>query len=122
LIISDVAGLDYVFGGSAACFEREQCFIGYTSPDVYNITFADVVTLEFKVLEDDLGLHPAQNIAPIINSEVLAAYGADLSVLLNELSAVITTADLVAWNTETDIELRESDAVATEWLESEGLI
>jgi len=150
--ISDVAGLDYVFGGSAACFEREQCFIGYTSPDAYNITFADVVTLEFgpllgeallaeevdavqwnttapqitvngfKVLEDDLGLHPAQNIAPIINSEVLAAYGADLSALLNELSASITTADLIAWNTETDIELRESDAVATEWLESKGLI
>ena len=150
--ISDVAGLDYVFGGAAACFEREQCFIGYTSPDVYNITFADTVTLEFgpllgeallaeevdavqwnttapqiiangfKVLEDDLGLHPAQNIAPIINSEVLAAYGAELSADLDELSALITTADLVAWNTETDIELRESDAVATEWLESKGLL
>lgn len=150
--ISDVAGLDYVFGGSAACFEREQCFIGYTDPDLYNITFADTVTLEFgpllgealsaeevdavqwnttapqiaengfKVLEDDLGLHPAQNIAPIINTEVLDAYGAQLGADLDELSALITTADLLAWNTETDIELRESDAVATEWLEASGLI
>ena len=35
---------------------------------------------------------------------------------------MITTDDLLAWNTETDIELRESDAVATDWLTEKGLI
>ena len=89
---------------------------------VWNTTAPQITANGFKLLEDNLGLHPAQNIAPIVNSEVLAAYGSELSADLDELSALITTADLVAWNTETDIELRESDAVATEWLESKGLL
>jgi len=150
--ISDVAGLDYVLGGSSQCPERPQCLIGLEDPDIYGITFADFVTLEFgpllgealasnevdaviwnttapqiteqgfKVLEDDKGIFPAQNIAPIISTEVLDAYGDQLAADLNELSAAITTDDLLAWNTETDIEFRESDEVAAEWLEAEGLL
>lgn len=150
--ISDVAGLDYVLGASSQCFERPQCLIGLEDPETYGIDFANVVTLEFgsllgealsnnevdaviwnttapqiteqgfKVLDDDKGLFPAQNIAPIIASAVLEAYGDQLAADLNELSALITTDDLLAWNTETDIALRESDAVATEWLQSKGLI
>lgn len=150
--ISDVAGLDLVLGASAQCPERPQCLIGLEDPEIYGITFADFVTLEFgpllgealannevdaviwnttapqiteqgfKVLEDDQGLFPAQNIAPIISTEVLDAYGDQLAADINELSAMITTEDLLAWNTETDIEFRESDAVATEWLTAKGLI
>ena len=149
--ISDVADLGYVFGASAQCFERPQCFLGYTDPAVYGIEFASTVTIEFgpllgealsagevdavvwnttapqiteqgfKVLEDDQGLHPAQNIAPIINTAVLDAYGDQLRDDLNALSAMITTEDLLAWNTETDINKRESDDVASEWLEAKGL-
>lgn len=150
--ISDVAGLDYVFGASAQCFERPQCFLGYTDPEIYGIEFADTVTIDFgpllgealaaeevdavvwnttapqideqgfKVLEDDQGLHPAQNIAPIVNTAVLDAYGDQLSNDLNALSAAISTDDLVAWNVETDLEFRESDEVAAEWLEEQGLM
>ena len=39
----------------------------------------------FKILEDDKGLHPAQNIAPIIRTEVLDAYGDQLADDLNAL-------------------------------------
>ena len=150
--ISDVAGLDYVLGASAQCPERPQCLIGLEDPEIYGITFADFVTLEFgpllgealansevdaviwnttapqitaegfKVLDDDQGLFPAQNIAPIILTELLEAYGDQLAADINELSSMITTDDLLAWNTETDIEFRESDEVATEWLESKGLL
>lgn len=149
--ISDLQGTDLVFGASAQCFERPQCFLGYTDPDVYGIEFAETVTLEFgpllgealtaeevdavvwnttapqieeqgfKILEDDMGLHPAQNIAPIVSTEVLDAYGDVLRDDLDSLSETITTEDLVAWNVETDIEQREPDDVATEWLEAEGL-
>jgi osmoprotectant transport system substrate-binding protein len=150
--ISDVADMDLVFGASAQCFERPQCYLGYTDPDVYGIEFADTQTIEFgplmgealaagevdavvwndtapqieefgfKVLEDDQGLHPAQNIAPILADELIDAYGQDLVDALNDLSAQITTEDLLAWNVETDIEFRESDEVATEWLEQQGLL
>lgn len=148
--ITDIADAGLVLGASAQCFERPQCFIGFT--DVYGIEFADTVTIDFgpllgealaagevdavvwnttapqieaegfKVLEDDQGLFPAQNIAPIIQTAVLDAYGQQLADDLNALSALITTGDLLAWNIETDIELRESDEVATEWLTEQGLL
>jgi osmoprotectant transport system substrate-binding protein len=149
--ISDVKGLDYRFGASSQCFERPQCYIGLTSPSIYDITFKSKKTLEFgpllgealkadevdaviwnttapqieadgfKVLEDDKGLFPAQNIAPIVRTEVLDAYGTQLAEDLNALSEMITTADLLAWNTATDIDKDESDAVATSWLAEKDL-
>jgi osmoprotectant transport system substrate-binding protein len=149
--ISDVKGLNYSFGASSQCFERPQCYIGLTDPKIYDITFKSKKTIEFgpllgealkakevdsvvwnttapqieadgfKVLEDDKGLFPAQNIAPIVRTEVLDAYGTQLSDDLNALSEQITTADLLAWNTATDIDKEESDAVATAWLQEKGL-
>ncbi len=150
--ISDVAGLGLVFGASAQCFERPQCFLGYADPDIYGIEFSDTQTIEFgpllgealaaeevdavvwndtapqidefgfKVLEDDQELHPAQNIAPIVRDELIEAYGQDLVDAINELSAMIDTDTLIAWNVETDLEFRESDDVAAEWLEEMGLL
>ena len=150
--ISDLADLDVVFGASAQCFERPQCYIGLTDPDVYGLTFADTTTIEFgpllgealkagevdavvwndtapqigvegfRVLEDDLGLFPAQNIAPIVSETLIDAYGDELVAALDALSARITTADLVAWNVETDLEFREPADVAREWLEAEDLL
>ena len=73
------------------------------------------------MLTDDKGLFPAQNIAPIVSTEVLDAYGDQLSTDLNTLSASITTDDLLAWNTSTDIDKEESDQVATDWLTDKGL-
>jgi osmoprotectant transport system substrate-binding protein len=149
--ISDVKGLDYVFGASSQCFTRPQCYLGLTSPNVYGITFKGKKTLEFgpllgealkakqvdaviwnttapqiaaegfKVLTDDKALFPAQNIAPIVRTEVLDAYGPQLAADLNTLSAKITTADLLAWNTSTDIDKQESPQVATDWLTAKGL-
>lgn len=149
--ISEVADAGLRFGASSQCFERPQCFIGLTDPDVYGITFKSRKTLEFgpllgeglkaneidavvwnttapqiitdgfKVLEDDKGLFPAQNIAPIISTEVLDAYGDTLATDLNTLSAAISTQDLLDWNQRTDIDKVESDEVATDWLAEKGL-
>ena len=150
--ISDLVGQDFAFGASSQCYERPQCFIGYTDPDIYGIEFGEEKTIEFgpllgealkaeevdavvwnttapqieaegfKVLEDDKGLHPAQNIAPIVTTTVLEAYGDVLRDDLNSLSEQISTEDLLQWNTETDINKRESDEVATEWLEGKDLL
>jgi len=150
--ISDLAGANAVLGASTQCFERPQCFPGYTDPAIYGIEFADTTTIEFgpllgealaaeevdvvvwnttapqiaeegfKVLDDDKGLHSADNIAPIVVNSVLEAYGDQLATDLDTLSAAISTEDLIAWNVETDINFRESDEVAGEWLAAEGLI
>ena len=150
--ISDLEGLGYVFGASAQCFERPQCFIGLTDPDIYGITFSGTRTLEFgpllgealkagevdvvvwndtapqidvegfRVLVDDRGLLPAQNIVPIVSEDLIAAYGADLAAAIDALSARITTEDLIAWNVKTDLQFREPIDVAREWLEAQGLL
>jgi osmoprotectant transport system substrate-binding protein len=149
--ISDVKNLDYVLGASPQCETRPQCFIGFTDPNVYGITFKEYKKIDygpqlgealaarevdavmwsttapqirerdFKILEDDKRLFPAQNIAPILSTSVNAAYGTRLATDLDALSAIITTDDLLAWNVETDIKFRESDDVATEWLQQKGL-
>ena len=150
--ISDLVGLGYVFGASAQCFERPQCFIGLTDPDVYGIEFSATRTIEFgpllgealkagevdaviwndtapqidvegfRVLVDDRGLFPAQNIAPIVSESLIEAYGQALVDALDALSARITTEDLIAWNVETDLRFREPVDVAREWLEAQGLL
>ncbi len=150
--ISDLAGLDVVFGAAAQCFERPQCFIGLTDPELYGLEFTDTRTIEFgpllgealragevdaviwndtapqigvdgfRVLVDDLGLFPAQNIAPILDDELVAAYDEALVEAINALSARITTEDLVAWNVATDLDFREPIDVAREWLEAQGLL
>jgi osmoprotectant transport system substrate-binding protein len=149
--ISDLKGANAKFGASSQCFERPQCYIGLTDPKVYGITFGGKKTIEFgpllgealkakavdaviwnttapqikadnfKVLEDDKGLFPAQNIAPIVKTDALTAYGDQLKTDLNDLSAKITTDDLLAWNTSTDIDKQESDQVASDWLSEKGL-
>jgi len=150
--ISDLADLGYVFGAAAQCFERPQCFLGLTDPDRYGITFSATRTIEFgpllgaalkagevdaviwndtapqidvegfRVLVDDRGLFPAQNIAPILAESIIAAYGADLVAAIDALSARITTADLIAWNVQTDLQFREPIDVAREWLTARGLL
>lgn len=150
--ISDLDGLGAVLGAAAQCFERPQCYLGLTDPDVYGITFGDTRTIEFgpllgealragevdaviwndtapqigvegfRVLVDDRGLFPAQNIAPILSEELITAYGNALVAAIDALSARITTDDLVAWNVETDLKFREPVDVAREWLEAQGLL
>ena len=148
--ISDVKNLDYVFGASPQCETGPSATSASPTPPstgsrsrstrrsssvrcwarpcrprrstrcVWNTTAPQIKEHGFKVLEDDKGLFPAQNIAPIVATSVLAD-GDPLAADLNTLSAAITTDDLVAWNMETDIKFRESDDVATEWLEKKGL-
>ena len=150
--ISDLEGLGYVFGASAQCFERPQCYIGLTDPAIYGITFSATRTLEFgpilgealkagevdvvvwndtapqidvegfRVLVDDRGLLPAQNVVPIVSEGLVDAYGDALIAAIDALSARITTEDLIAWNVETDLKFREPIDVAREWLEASGLV
>jgi osmoprotectant transport system substrate-binding protein len=150
--ISDLVGSSATFGAAAQCYERPQCYLGLTDPARYGITFGATRTIEFgpllgealkagevdaviwndtapqigvegfRVLEDDLGLFSAQNIAPIVSEALIAAYGDALVAALDALSARITTADLVAWNVATDLEFREPIDVAREWLAANGLL
>jgi osmoprotectant transport system substrate-binding protein len=149
--ISDLAGVDgVVLGAAEDCRERADCLLGYQ--DVYGLDFSSFVALEygppltealeadevqvaqyqttapqlasgdFVELEDDKGLLSADNIVPVLRSDLADEYGDALADAINELSALITTEDLIAWNVSTDIDKDEPADVATAWLEEKGLV
>jgi osmoprotectant transport system substrate-binding protein len=143
---------EVTLGGSAQCAERLDCLLGYEDPDIYGLDFAGFTTLEygpplaaaleanvvqaaqyqttapeiasgnFVVLEDDQGMLSADNIVPVLRTEILDAYGDELRDAINELSALLTTETLIDWNEATDIENEEPRDVARAWLEDNDLI
>ena len=73
----------------------------------------------FVVLEDDKKLQPAENVVPVIRTEVLDD---EIESTLNELSAKLTTAELSKLNKEVDIDKKDPAEVAEAWLKSQGLL
>lgn len=71
------------------------------------------------VLEDDKGLVPAENLIPLIRSEVLTD---DVETVLNELSAALTEEDLIELNRRVDIDQEDPADVAQSFLEEAGLL
>ncbi|MGI8875448.1 MAG: ABC transporter substrate-binding protein, partial [Egibacteraceae bacterium] len=144
--LAPVAG-EMVVGGPAEMEERDVGLPGLE--EVYGIEFAEFRALDaggpltssalssgdidvgrvfttqgvidaegWVVLEDDMNLAPAQNIIPIIREDVLTS---DIEEALNELSALLTTEDLVALNARVDVDAEDPEIVAVEYLEENGL-
>ena len=150
--VSDLANVDdtIVFGGPPECQERETCLLGLQ--DTYgldNIEFqaiqegsVRISSLEngdidlsllfstqpvinergFVALEDDQGMIPAENIVPVVNEEILDAYGDDLRSLINSISAEITTDTLLELNGQVELEGMDPAEVATQWLQDHGFV
>lgn len=147
--ISDLAGLDEVsLGGPPECETRETCLVGLR--DVYgldNVTFTPIgegsvriASLEsgeidmsllfstqpvitekgFVALEDDQGITPVQNIVPVVSAEVAEAYGDALADVLDRVSEAITTDVLLELNAEVELNARNPDDVASEFLDRIG--
>jgi osmoprotectant transport system substrate-binding protein len=139
-----------VFGGPPECPSREFCLIGLQDTygldfiefkpldvggpitvialesgeiDVGLLFTSSAVILakNFVLLEDDLGLQPAENLAPAIRTEILDAYGDRISDVLNAVSANLTTVELTALNKRVEIDGEDPDKVAADWLSSNGL-
>jgi osmoprotectant transport system substrate-binding protein len=77
---------------------------------------------EWVVLEDDKGLINADNVVPVVTDEVVNAYGDTLSALVNEVSTALSTDELAELNRRFDIDKEDADAIAADWLTSEGLL
>jgi osmoprotectant transport system substrate-binding protein len=77
--------------------------------------------LKLVVLEDDKDWQNAENLVPVVNSEFLAD-NPDVADVLNGLSEVLTTEDLMRLNAEVDAERRLAADVAREYLQNEGLL
>ncbi len=76
-----------------------------------------VETDKFVLLEDDKGMWPPYNLAPVVRDEVLAEYP-DIAEILNGVSAVLDTETMTALNARVDIDKEDYADVAAEFFAS----
>lgn len=76
----------------------------------------------FVLLEDDQGLQPAENIAPVVAQELVDAYGSTFSDVLNDLSSKLTQDDLTELNKLVGYDGESAADAARAWLEDNDLI
>lgn len=87
--------------------------------DIY--TTSPALTAEnLVVLEDPENLIASQNVIPLLNSDI---YSDELAAVLNEISAALSTEDLIDLRTRVEgDEKAQASTAAQEWLEAEGLL
>lgn len=83
-------------------------------------TQSEIASFNFVLLEDDKGLAPAQNIAPVLTQELADAGGDTLAGALNAVTELLTTEEL------TNLNLRIADQesyedIASQWLADNSL-
>ena len=149
--ISDLADVgEITLGGPPECEERETCYLGLV--DTYglsNLSFesiqegsARIAALEsgeiditllfstqpviaekgFVALEGTDEIIAPENIVPVINGEIIDAYGSDMVDLINSISELITTDVLLDLNGRVEIQAQNPDDVATDWLTENGFL
>ena len=77
--------------------------------------------LELVVLEDDQNWQNAENLVPVVSTEFLDS-NPEVADILNSLSDVLTTEDLMMLNAQVDAERQLAADVAEQYLSEKGLI
>jgi len=80
-----------------------------------------VATSDLVLLEDDLGLQPAENVVPVVRTSVLERHGDTLRDAVDEVSRVLTTEELVGLNRRVDVEGASPAEAARTWLDRHDL-
>jgi osmoprotectant transport system substrate-binding protein len=75
---------------------------------------------EWVVLDDDKDMLAADNIFPVITKEVADSYGAELTDMLNSVSAKLTTEGVAELNKRYVIDKEDAEVIAKDWLEQNG--
>jgi osmoprotectant transport system substrate-binding protein len=75
---------------------------------------ADLNQAGLVVLQDDKHLENADNVVPIVRQSVATA---EMTAVLNKVSAGVTTADLITMNGQVELLHQDADAVATAYLQ-----
>jgi osmoprotectant transport system substrate-binding protein len=83
-------------------------------------TQAEIASFNFVLLEDDLGLAPAQNLAPVLTQELADAGGDSLASTLNAVNELLTTEELTNLNLLI-ADQQSFEDIADQWLSDNGL-
>lgn len=141
---------EITFGGPPECEDRTTCYAGLVETyGLSNMSFeaiqegsARVAALEageidvallfstqpvivekgFVSLTGTEEIVPPENVVPVINTEVVDAYGDDLIELINSISAKITTEVLLDLNGRIELEAQNPEDVAADFLTENGFI
>jgi osmoprotectant transport system substrate-binding protein len=143
--LADVAG-DMTLGGPPECPDRPFCIPGLK--DTYGVEFGDFKALEygatitalaggeidvgllfstdgsiaengFVVLEDDKGLQSADNIVPLVRSEVLTD---EIQELLDSVTEALETDAITDLNKRANVDVEDPADLAEEFLTDAGLL
>lgn len=125
-------GLERVYGIDFASLDVET--LGACSTAIAealnasNIDVAQVCTTQPEIagfnlvlLEDDGGLAPAQNIVPVVRSDVADEAGDLLESTLNDVSALLTTEELTNLGAAVILNGESYEDAAAQWLADNGL-
>jgi osmoprotectant transport system substrate-binding protein len=83
-------------------------------------TDSRIVSNDYVLLEDDEQMLAADNVLPVLTTELSEVEG--LEDLLNAVSASLTTDGLTELNRRFDVEVEDADAIAQSHLEDSGLL
>ncbi|MCR2801407.1 MULTISPECIES: ABC transporter substrate-binding protein [unclassified Microbacterium] len=88
--------------------------------DIANVFTADprIQTQDLVVLEDPEGLFLASNVVPLVNEELAD----ELAEVIDPISAALTPEGLVALNVQSTEDEMSPAAIATAWLQENGII
>ncbi|KIL36864.1 glycine/betaine ABC transporter substrate-binding protein [Cohnella kolymensis] len=84
-------------------------------------TDGDLTNKDLVLLEDDKKFWPPYYVAPVIRGETLDK-DANIAKVLNEVSAKLDTEKVQALNAEVDVNKKEYEDVAQDFLKKEGLL
>lgn len=79
-----------------------------------------IVDRGFVLLEDDQNMLAADNVLPVLTTELRDAYGDDIVSVLDDVSSKLTTADLTEMNKRFDIDTEDAEDIAADWLADNG--
>ena len=83
-------------------------------------TQAEIAAFNFVLMDDDMGMAPAQNLVPVLTQELADAGGATLADTLNAVSELLTTEELTTLNQQI-AEQESYEDIASQWLTDNAL-
>ena len=140
----------FKLGGFPECKTRNTCFVGYTKQyglsnasflplagisayaalDAGNVLAADVFSTDpplgkgskYTVLQDPKHITGFQNVLPLAKTDLVTALGNSFALVVNRVSAKLTTPAIIAMNKAVEVDKQNPATVAKAFLKANKLI